>query len=385
MRVIMVSGDFPPQISGVGDYAWHISKTVTEMGVEVSVVTTKNSEAEKSSRENGIDVHRIIGKWKFTEVKKIFRVLRGSHKKSVVNIQYYCPFTYGRQLMINFLPALIRLYFPRVKVVVTIHGFWEQSVFYRFRTIPMLRLAHGVIYVDTLGRKSIQKFSGLTNSRLKYIPIAGNILPVPCTRKERDMWRSELGMTDRDVVVAFFGGIGRNKGFEYLVEAVKKVNEKNEVSVVLLAIGGFHSYDKNKPYKKEILDLVSQMGMTDAVFIIESPDSERVSQYLHAADMAVYPFLDGVGENSGSMLAALSHGLPTIITEGPANNESFADRFGVCMVPAQNSSKLADAINNLALFPEQRKALKMKTLERNKNLNWRFVTEETIHFFDLLQ
>jgi len=58
--------------------------------------------------------------------------------------------------MINFLPFIIRLLLPRVKVVTTMHGFWEQSVLFRLRTLPMLRGTHGVIYVDRLNKDLVK-------------------------------------------------------------------------------------------------------------------------------------------------------------------------------------------------------------------------------------
>jgi polysaccharide biosynthesis protein PslF len=381
MRLIMVSGDFPPRISGVGDYAWHVTRTAAMMGTAVTVITTKGKYAQESSQFESIDVRPVMDNWQFTEAKKVLQVLSESDTNAIVNIQYYCPFTYGRRLMINFLPTMIRLLHPKTRIVVTMHGFWEQSLFFRLRTLPMMRAAHGVIYVDHLNQMLIQKYSGLDENRLKFIPIAGNIPPIPCTADLRNVWRQELNLAKEDVAVAFFGGIGRNKGFEHLVKAVERIHQKNALPLFLLAIGGFHS---DKQYELEVRDLIKKLRMKDFIRIFENPKIVMVSKYLHAADLAVYPFLNGVGENSGSMLAALAHGLPTVITEGPANDASFSERFGVFMIPPKDAEQLAKAIENIVMSPELQQTLSKKALEVSKHLNWEFVTRETLEFFSSL-
>ena len=84
------------------------------------------------------------------------------------------------------------------------------------------------------------------------------------------------------------------------------------------------------------------------------------------------------------MLAALAHGLPTIITAGPANDPTFSDRFGVIMVPSMNSGDLSKAIVDLALNPHQKEKMRKKGLAVTRDLNWDYVTRETIfvsHFY----
>lgn len=380
-RLVMISGDFPPRISGVGDYAYHISSTAAKMGVNVTVICTKSDGADTASLYGTLDVRPLMDKWRFAEIKNIIQVLRESDQNSVVNIQYGC-LAYGRQLMINFLPLFIRMVYPHVRVVITLHGFWEQSVLFRLRALPLLRASHSVIYVDRLNKALVKKYSGLPEQRMQFIPIAGNIPPIPCTEEERALWRSELGIAKDAVVVAFFGGIIQSKGFEYLVKAIRIIHSSNSFPVVLLAIGGFVPLESNSAYQLEVENYIKKEGIFDVVIFFENVDATNVSRYLHCADLAVYPFLSGVGENSGSMLAALAHGLPTIITSGPANDSSFTKRFGVLMVPVRDSEQLADAIQKIALSPELQRAMRKKALNISETLNWPYITKKSLDFFN---
>jgi glycosyltransferase involved in cell wall biosynthesis len=383
-RLIMISGDFPPRISGVGDYAWHIATTSSTLGANVTVVTTTDRFARESFTNADIDIRNVMNLWQLSEARKIFQVLNEADDKTIVDIQYYCPFTYGRRLLINFLPFMIRMMYSRVKIIVTMHGFWEQSLKFRLRTLPMLRTAHGIIYVDRLNQAVIKKYSGLPEKRLKFIPLAGNIPPVSCNEELRKTWRRELGLADTDIAISFFGGIGRNKGFEYLIEALEIARNKKGMQVILLAIGGFHTDVMGNAYQTEINSLINKLNLKKYVRILESLNSADVSKYLHAADIAVYPFLNGVGENSGSMLAALAHGLPTIITKGPANDTSFADRFGVLMVPPQDTEELVNAIEKIIMSQDLQDTMRNKGFEISKVLNWNVITNNTLNYFSSL-
>lgn len=384
ISVLIVSGDFPPRISGVGDYSAHVAKALTDMGIQVDVITTAKESLIDTWSEGSVNVDYIMSRWQMSEIRKLLDVIGKNGLRTIVNIQYYCPTTYGRRFMINFLPAACGILRHNARVVVTMHGFWEQSKFFRLRTIPMLRASHGVIYVDRLNRNLIEKYGGFDSDCMKFIPIASNILPVTCSLELRKIWRQQLGFSDHDIVVAFFGGIGRIKGFEYLIESLEYLRKSKRASMVLLAIGGFHADRVNAGYQSNIRQLISESDRTSWIRVIESPPATYVSQCLHSSDIAVFPFVNGVGENSGSMLAALAHGLPTIITEGPSNDSSFSDRFGVALVPTRNARLLADSILDIACSKSRQEYMKNKALLVSKQLTWEHVAKETLEFFEFL-
>ena len=383
-NIVMISGDFPPRISGVGDYAWHVSRTINGKKLPVTVITTSGGESDFEIPE-GLDVRRVMSKWSFNELIRVVSVINGLSGRTVVNIQYYCPETYGRYLLINFLPLIFRIFRPSIRTVVTMHGFWEQSQLYRLRSIPMLAASHGVIYVDSLNRSLLARFGGTFANRMKYIPIAANILPIPCSSMSRIKWRKELGLNTYDVAISFFGGFGRNKGLEYLIKALHQIIKSTTIPVVMLAIGDFHQESVDDNYESEIHSLIGKLEIQERIKFVSDPKPEMVSRYLHAADMAVYPFINGVGENSGSMLAALAHGLPTVITAGPANNSEFTEKYGVAVVPARNSEMLADEILKVVSSPHRQTDMRRKAIQVSRHFNWEYICKETLHVFDSLR
>jgi polysaccharide biosynthesis protein PslF len=384
INILIVSGDFPPRISGVGDYSAHVAKALNNLGIQVAVITTAIESLDDTWSGGSVDVHYSMSRWQMSEIRNLLDLIEKGGSRTIVNIQYYCPATYGRRLMINFLPAVVRAIRPNARIIVTMHGFWEQSKLFRLRTVPMLRASHGVIYVDRLNKTPIETYGGFDSEQIKFIPIASNILPIPCSPELREIWRQQLGFSKKDIIIAFFGGIGRTKGFEYLLEAVEYIRRSKGLSIVLLAIGGFHSDGVNAEYQSNIRRLISEPDKASWGRVIESPGAIQVSECLHSADIGVFPFINGVGENSGSMLAALAHGLPTIITEGSANDSGFSERFGVDLVPAKNTKLLADCILNIAYSKSKQEFMRHKALSVSKQLTWGYIAKETLEYFKAL-
>jgi glycosyltransferase involved in cell wall biosynthesis len=378
--ILMVTGDYPPALTGVGDYAHHVANALASNGSAVRVITTAGQ--GNSGDESGaarVAVHRSIRGWNFGDLRRILPLLDPG-KRSVVNLQYYCPSTYGRRLMINSLPAVLRCARRNVRTVVTMHGFWEQSRLYRWRCLPMLRAAHGVVFVDRRNASLLRVYAG-QKVPLCFIPIAGNIPSIPCDSDERTCWRQELGRKGDEIIVAFFGGIARIKGFEYLVHAVERVRNTEKLPVFLLAIGGFRADSVNREYQIGIRNLIAHAERSSWIQVVPDPAPEVVSKLLHAADIAAAPFIAGVSENSGSTLASLEHGLPTITTKGVTQ---FPEHFGTLVVPAGDVDGLAAAIARLARSEGLRAEMGRHSLEATKRWTWGNIADSTFSFFDNL-
>ena len=384
LSVVMVCGDFPPMLSGVGDYCAHVSRSLAELGHEVTVVTTEGATGGDFLGGSPVVVEPVVSRWQLREFGQVLTVADRLSRRCILDLQYHCPGTYGRRMLINALPGLIRMVRPAARVVVTMHGFREQGVLFRLRALPMLRLAHGVIFVDRKNERLLGAYGGHGSSRLRFIPIAGNIPPVEVTVEERRRLRRELGFGEEDVVVAFFGGIGRSKGFHHLVKAVELARTEFGLSAVLLAIGGFHEDGVNRGYQEQMKVEIGKKPASDWVKIIAAPPPARASELLRCADVAAYPFLDGVGENSGSMMAALAHGLPTVATKGHGNPPDFEDHFGVALVPPRDSRALAEKIVSLANSADTRARMKKRALEVTQARSWPSIAEQTAGFFHSL-
>ena len=86
MRVLLVTGSFPPMKCGVGDYSCNLAKSLAacaeiQIGVLTSVFDSNESERE------GLEVFPIMKSWSLAETLKVIKVIR-SWLPDIVHIQY---------------------------------------------------------------------------------------------------------------------------------------------------------------------------------------------------------------------------------------------------------------------------------------------------------
>jgi glycosyltransferase involved in cell wall biosynthesis len=101
-----------------------------------------------------------------------------------------------------------------------------------------------------------------------------------------------------------------------------------------------------------------------------------VSAALHACDLVVQPYPDGVTTRRTSVMAALANGLPVVTTEGALTEGVWRDAAGVELVRASDPAALAAATVALLHDAEARRALGI----RGRRLyDERFALEHTLN------
>ncbi|MGC4031596.1 MAG: glycosyltransferase [Tepidisphaeraceae bacterium] len=115
-RIALVSGDYPPAISGIGDYVEKLAGAMAKQGADVTVITTAGTGDDSNAN---FKVRREITAWTWANRHQVIDVL-GQY--DIVHLQYPAV-AYGRSLMINVLPSLLRRKHPNAKSLVTIHDF----------------------------------------------------------------------------------------------------------------------------------------------------------------------------------------------------------------------------------------------------------------------
>jgi polysaccharide biosynthesis protein PslF len=365
-RVLLVSGDFPPFVSGVGDFVDKLAASLSAAGADVSVLTTISSDENDANRP--FRVLRAIDGWGLSQRNEILRIARQGY--DIVDIQYP-GLNYGRSPMINLLPALLRVCPGSTRTVLTVHDFRVMRHRWRARVAPMMWAVDGLIHVDEKDWPWMQAWGVSQTKPRAHIPIAANAQPVPVTADSRMLWREDLGFAEDETVVAFFGILYPHKGITELVECISQLRNRDR-KIRLLVLGDFdRDAEWCAPIEKTLND--------PAVRWLRGATLEKVSRGLHAADLAALPFHSGASTNRGSMLAALAHGLPTVTTQGPATPPDFAQYFDVDLVPVNNSAALADAISRLMDDPDRRLQMRKTALARNRD--WSAVASETLAFY----
>jgi glycosyltransferase involved in cell wall biosynthesis len=183
------------------------------------------------------------------------------------------------------------------------------------------------------------------------LPIPPNVTVAPGT--DRAATRARWSLPDDAEVVAFFGFVHPVKGLRHLVDALARLADERP-RLHLLVLGGFTSLalpaDEADAFRDELNGHVAAAGVTDRVTITGHLPAPDVSAALAAADLAAFPFTAGATTKSGALLAALEHGLPTIVTRRPDQgaDPELVDGRTVVVAPAvRDADVLVTALRRL--------------------------------------
>lgn len=108
-------------------------------------------------------------------------------------------------------------------------------------------------------------------------------------------------------------------------------------------------------------------------------DGDEVSLYLHAVDVCVLPFDDGVSMNNSTFAAAAAHGCPIISARGKTLERFFLHGDNVFLCPPRDPEALAAAVQTLMDRAELRAHLGSGALELSEEwVSWGRAVDRTL-------
>ncbi len=369
MKLLIVVGDFPPFVSGIGDYTDLLARSLTSSGIDVTVLTLEGND---DGVARPYKVRREIPAFTMKHMDLLTRIAADF---DVVNIQYP-GVHYGRSPMMNLFSASLKRRAPHVKTTVTIHDCRVMRWRWRLRTWPMLNTVSGIIHVDPGDWPYIKSWCTFGAPPHACIPIASNVDVLPVTPEKRSQWRAGLGISENETAIAYFGILYPHKGVDELLTAHATLRQKG-IALKTVIIGQF---DREEPWCEPLRTRFKEEG------VVWVPDASltRVSECLHACDLAALPFHSGTSTNRSSMLAALGHGLPTITTNGPATPKDICDIFDLVLVPPKDPTALARGIESVLTDTALRDRLRENAIKTRARTTWQGASQQHIEFFERL-
>ncbi len=320
MRVLFISGEFPPDGGGVGDYTVRLSDSLTALGFGVGVLTRSGPAAGVP----GVGVFPLAEAWSSRAWGLILRAAR-EFRPDLVHLQYQAA-AFGLAPAAMFLPAVLgRL--GGYPVAVTFHDLRPPYLFPKAGRLR--RLAVGMLYLSSAGAVAtngadlvrLQRvgFPGVRfRPPLAFIPIGSNVLPVPTEPEEVGTLRREVGAGPGERLIGHFGLMNWSKGVELVLAACRRLLDGG-YRVRLVVIGGTagRTDPTNLKYAEFIRREVGRLGLGDRTFWTGPLPADGVSRWLQAVDLLLLPYLDGASLRRGSLVAALVHGRPVVTTRPP--------------------------------------------------------------------
>jgi glycosyltransferase involved in cell wall biosynthesis len=357
LRVGLVCGHFDPARDGVADYTRHLARQLRAVGCESLICT-----AHRYARTPGEQIVGVTDRWDVRGVRRAARTI-SRLPLDVVHVQF-APSAFGFSRAVGLLPLLLPAGTP---VVATLHeyGVWtaggaggglrsaawsalERQQRADRETLVLTLKADRLLVTAPEHADVVHARFADRRLEVTHVPIAPNI---PVTRLDGEdvasAVRASLGLPPDARLAVFFGFLHPVKGLAGLIEAVAAVRRVVPGLRLVLAGGGeSHSVHGGAAdaMRQGLEGAARRHGVEQHVVFTGYLHEDDVSRLLRAADAAVFPFDAGVTAKSGSLLAALAHGVPTIATSPPGALDRPTEVEGVLRVPPRNTAALADAL-----------------------------------------
>ncbi len=385
MRVLFITGEFPPMQGGVGDCTNEIALALAQRGAEVSILTTALPSPAPYPPSH-ITVLPLIQTWNWSALAQIRKTI-SEIRPDIVHIQYQTG-AFGQQPMINFAPR----FFPsNAKRVVTFHDLLPMYLFPkagRVRDWVTFQLARTSDAVIATNQADYEKLATANLKLETLIPIGSNIAPPAAiiSSSARNLLRAQLGVQPDEILLCYFGFLNASKGGETLIRALTEIPNAK-----LLMLGGQtgESDVTNLAYLAQVKKLIDELNLTRRVIWTDFMPPAEISARFYASDICVLPYRDGASYRRGTFMAALAHGMAIVTTDVGAKHSQtrtpievqaasanasplprLRDGENVLLVPPDDTHAIADAVKRIVASPELRAKLQRGALDTAQFFTW---------------
>jgi len=395
LRVLLISGEYPPMQGGVADFTYLLGETMVELGAEVHVLTSVGAATQKG-KQGAVHPHPLMRSWRWKPLYATLRRLLDEIGPDIVNIQYQTA-AYALHPAINFLPIACH----KVPTVVTFHDLLVPYLFPKagrlrwWTNLALARWSDAVIVTNVQDKARMKAHSWIRH--LALVPIGSNLACSPPAGYDRTAWRERWGIGEDTLVLCYFGFLNASKGGEELVAALDALCATGRDARLLMMGGVVGASDPtNRTYLDLVRSLIRERDLENRVLWTGYLKPEEVSGCFGAADICVLPYRDGASFRRGSFLAALTHGMPIVTTRPQVALTQLVHGKNVWLVPVGDVAKppgrrcgeatdpkaIAEALALLADDPKLRQTLGDGARELSEQFGWQRIAARTMEVYD---
>lgn len=376
MHICRVTRAFIPLRDGISHHAHYLSRHQVALGHQVWVLQPHHP----TGKIEGVDIQQLpLGsltpRYGNKSVTALFTLMAGwaavrLHKR------YGLDIIHGHGDIVE---AFILKQFARklgVPLTMTIHSGLSRQRYYR-RVSPFVwRMINGLIAVSPDIARDMESL-GVSSKRLSVLSSGVDLSRfTPVTAASRSAARAGLEIPETAFVITSVGRLTPMKGIRYLVEAIQRLTQTEDVQDVQCYIVG------QGPLRAELDTMAASIPQ---LHFAGSQPHECIQSYLHASDIFVLPSIDRLGETEGTptaVMEAMATGLPVISTDAGSAKHVMTAIEGLTIVPQHNSDALAEAIAKLAADAKARARIGTCNQQRVTSRDWPRIAAAVCQFYD---
>ena len=356
---------FPPRECGIATFTEDLSSAFRELfspSVDARIVAMNLDEVSQPNYPRSV-ISRI-NQNNISDYSRVARELNSRPDIKLINIQHEFGIFGGRwgenllAFMENIEMPIITTFHsvlpnPEIKLKQVVNRIAARSAF----TVVMTKRSRDILIADyTIDKKKI-----------RIIP--HGIHPLIFSNSEKS--KKILGLSDK-TILSTFGLLNREKGIEYVIEALPDVIKKFP-NILFLIIGATHPIVLKKEgerYRNFLEKKVYGLGLAGHVkFYNRYLELQELLGFLKATDIYVSPSLNPNQAVSGTMSYALGTGRPLVSTSFAQAKEDITPNVGV-LVEFKKPEEYAKAILMLLENPQLRARMSQNAYFMTRNMTW---------------
>ena len=257
-----------------------------------------------------------------------------------------------------------RIYEKTEKKILSRFGRWYLKIFTYFLSRFPQKL---FLLVNIKGSKLAEEFC-----RAYHIPKSRVKEEVHGVWVEKPSIGSEREKSSRLVCL---GVLNPSKGYEFTIEAMRKVSKQfPESSLLIAGSAPPTNIDEGSKYIEKLRSMVKEYRLSESVIIEERYiTDEEFNEYLSTSAIAILSYLRTVG-GSGIMHKAMTYRVPIVVTGSGLHFEELSQFIAI--VPPKNADALANEIIRILGSENYRTSL-IRNYERYiSDHDWAVVTKD---------
>jgi glycosyltransferase involved in cell wall biosynthesis len=245
---------------------------------------------------------------------------------------YHCNVTLGNDLMSRIINVFLNL------------SVWVQL------SLSTTIIAYTRDYVQSIGMMHQFKHK-----------ITYTLPPMRQPSVDEEVLKTFLSKKKKKVWIGYAGRIAREKGIEYLVQAIKKLN-RHDIEIVFAGPYGKDVAGEN-PYYEHIVSLLDKSGIPYT--FLGNLEGGRLGAFYKAIDILTLPSINQTEAFGIVQAEALMTGTPVIASNLPGVRVPIQKTGMGIIVEPKNSNDLADAVRAILAKPSNYASSKMQTNAQN--------------------